>query len=81
MKSYQKRKLVTARLNHDREVSSDGRSDPEGEGHNGESNCSASFGCSPAHHGSKDHCDGQDVTVGEESEVVVLDCQTPPDGL
>jgi len=68
-------------LNHDREVSCDGRGDPEGEGHDRESDGPASFGCGPSHHGSEDHGDGQDPALGEEGEVVVLDGQTPPDCL
>jgi hypothetical protein len=88
MENYRKRKLVTkklklvtARLNHNREISSDSRSDPKGESHDRESDGPTSFGCCPAHHSSEDHGDGQDIAVREESEVVVLDGQAPPNGL
>ena len=70
--------FVTARLDHDREVSRDGRPDPERQSHNGESDGPASLGRGPAHNGPEDHGQGEDVAVGKEGKVVVLNGQTPP---
>ncbi len=73
--------VLTARLDHDGEISGDGRTDSQGQRHDRKGDCPTPFRRGPAHDGAEDHGEREDVTIRKEGEVVVLDGQAPPQDL